>query len=197
MITLQSLGLSIEGKRFFKDLSISFLPSAIIRLNGPNGCGKTSLLRMIAGIQSPTNGTIKFNQKQLSISLLDKPYCNYIGHKTAIKNELTVIENMSYWGKLCNSEILIPAAIKYFNLEDILEQKCLELSEGNKKKVALSRLIICPAKLWLLDEIDTNLDTKNKELLTNLIVSHADSGGLTIMASHNTLPIKTTLDLTL
>ena len=92
---------------------------------------------------------------------------------------------------------LINVAIKYFQLEDILDVRSADLSAGMKKKVTMSRLILCPSKLWLLDEIDTNLDTANKELLTRLILSHANNGGCSFIASHDWTPVKTISTLNL
>ena len=197
MITIDSLCFNLEDRCVFKNIMITFLPSAIVLLQGKNGSGKTSLLRMLARIQQPSSGQILFGTKQQPVSFLSKPYCTYIGHNIGVKNELTVLDNIKYWANIFRSETLIGAAIQYFNLHSVLDAKCSHLSEGNKKRVALSRLIVCPSKLWLLDEIDTNLDESNKELLMKLIVTHADNGGLVFLASHTEPPIKTiqTLDL--
>ncbi len=191
MLSLHSLGFSINEDELFRDVSMSFLPSSIVYLQGRNGAGKSSLLRMIAGIQKPSAGRITFSKESLPISMLKKPYCTYIGHRYAIKPELTVFENISFWSKLYNSEILIDAAIMYFELYSILNTRCLELSAGTQKRVALARLIACQSKLWLLDEIDSNLDTENKKKLMHLIITHADNGGIVFLASHSEPEIKT------
>ena len=164
---------------------MSFLPSSIIYVQGKNGAGKSSFLKMLAGIQNPSNGKITFSRESLPISSLKKPYCTYIGHKYAIKPELTVYENISFWAKLYDSEILINVAVAYFDLIDIIDTKCYELSAGTQKRVALARLIACPSKLWILDEVDTNLDSENKSKLMRLILSHADNGGISFIASHS------------
>ena len=79
----------------------------------------------------------------------------------------------------------------YFDLQNILSTRCLELSAGNQKKVALARLIACQSKLWLLDEVDSNLDDEAKKKLMHLIISHADNGGIAFLASHDEPEIKT------
>jgi heme exporter protein A len=191
MLSLHSLGFSINEDELFKDVSMSFLPSSIVYLQGKNGAGKSSLLRMIAGIQTPTTGKITFSKESLPLLILKKPYCTYIGHRYAIKPELTVFENISFWSKLYNSETLINAAVIYFDLQNILNTRCLELSSGTQKRVALARLIACQSKLWLLDEVDTNLDSENKKKLLRLIASHADNGGIVFIASHSEPEIKT------
>ncbi len=197
MISLNNLGLTISGKVIFEGISFTALPSAIIHVTGKNGSGKTSLLKMIAQIQRQSKGSITHSKDAHDISSLQKPYCTYIGHNLAIKQEFSVMENMLFWARLYNAEMLIMAAVKYFSLENLLEKKCYELSAGNQKKVALSRLILCPAKLWLLDEIDVNLDENNKKLLTNLMVTHADNGGIIFSASHNKPQVKKVVKLNL
>ncbi len=190
MLSLHSLGFTLEGQELFKNISMSLLPSSIIYLKGQNGSGKTSLLRMLAGIQTPTNGNITFSKNSHPISSLAKPYCTYIGHHFAIKPELTVLENLEFWSKIYNSAELINAAIIYFCLQNVADKRCYELSAGNQKKVALARLVACQSKLWLLDEVDSNLDSVNKQLLLNLILSHADNGGIVFIASHTSPEIK-------
>lgn len=190
MLSLHSLSFFIEEKTLYKNISMTFLPSSIIYLCGKNGSGKTSLLRMLAGIQSPSEGSITFSKKSLPISQLAKPYCTYIGHRFGVKPELTVLENLEFWATTYDSEQLVHAAIVYFSLQDLINTKCYELSAGNQKKVALARLLACQSKLWLLDEVDSNLDPDNKTLLLNLIVSHADNGGIVFITSHNPPEIK-------
>ena len=195
MLSLQSLNFSINNQTVFKDIALTLLPSSVLYLNGQNGSGKTSLLRMLAGIQKPTKGTITYGKNSIAINKFNKPYCTYIGHKTGLKQELSVIDNLKFWAQIYNAEELVDAAIIYFQLQEHAHKKLYELSAGNQKKIALAKLITCHSKLWLLDEIDTNLDETNKKLLLNLIVSQADNGGIVIISSHNTPDIKTALTL--
>ncbi len=195
MLSLQSLSFIAQDQKIFQDISMTLFPSSIVYLKGKNGSGKTSLLRMLAGIQKPTNGDITYGKESTLINKFDKPYCTYIGHKTGLKQELSVIDNLKYWAQLYNAEELVDAAIIYFQLQEHVYKKCYELSAGNQKKVALAKLITCQSKFWLLDEIDTNLDDANKKLLINLIVSQADSGGIVFISSHNEPEIKTALTI--
>lgn len=195
MLSLQSLSFITQDNNVFQDISMTLLPSSIVYLKGKNGSGKTSLLRMIAGIQQPTNGSITYGKKSIPINKFDKPYCTYIGHRTGLKQELSVIDNLIYWAELYNSKELIDVAIIYFQLQDHAHKKCYELSAGNQKKVALAKLITCQSKLWLLDEVDTNLDEVNKNLLLNLITSQADNGGIVFISSHTEPDIKTALTI--
>jgi heme exporter protein A len=195
MLSLQSLEFRIHNQIIFQNLSITFLPSSITYINGKNGSGKTSFLRMLAGIQQPSKGSITYGKNSIPIQQFAKPYCTYIGHKTGLKQELSVLDNLRYWAQIYGSEELIDAAIIYFQLQEYAYKKCYELSAGNQKKVALAKLITCQSKFWLLDEVDTNLDTENKKLLLNLIISQADNGGIIILSSHNIPEIKTATTL--
>lgn len=185
MLSLNDISLKINAHTVLNRLSMSFLPGAIIYLCGNNGSGKTSLLRIIAGITKPTSGYITLTKKNLPINVIKKPYSVYIGHLLAIKNDLTVYENIAYWAKIYNAEELIDASIVFFKIGDLLDKKCYELSEGNRKKIAMTRLILAPANIWLLDEIENNLDKDNKMLLNNLIVTKANNGGIVVITTHN------------
>ncbi len=195
MLSLQSLSFIAQDQKIFQDISLTLFPSSIVYLKGKNGSGKTSLLRMLAGIQKPTSGDITYGKESIPINKFNKPFCTYIGHKTGLKQELSVIDNLKYWAQLYNAEELVDAAIIYFQLQEHAYKKCYELSAGNQKKVALAKLITCQSKFWLLDEVDTNLDDANKKLLINLIVSQADSGGIVFISSHNEPEIKTALTI--
>ena len=195
MLSLQSLSFIAQDHKIFQDISLTLFPSSIIYLKGKNGSGKTSFLRMLAGIQKPTSGDITYGKDSIPINKFDKPFCTYIGHKTGLKQELSVIDNLKYWAQLYNAEELVDAAIIYFQLQEHAYKKCYELSAGNQKKVALAKLITCQSKFWLLDEVDTNLDEANKKLLINLIVSQADSGGIVFISSHHEPEIKTALTI--
>jgi len=181
MISLHQLNFNIEQRNLF-DLSITFLPSSIVYIKGANGCGKSSLLRMIAGIMQPSSGNIYY--KNLDINNIPKPYCTYIGHNLGLKPEMTVFENLKFWSEIYNSVETLYAAIHYFKLTEILDEKCYNLSSGTQKIVAVARLIACQSNLWVLDEIETNLSKENRDLLNNLITMKANSGGVVLVSSH-------------
>lgn len=188
MLSFHQLKFNIYQKQLFDNLSITFLDSAITYIKGANGCGKTSLLRMVAGIMQPSNGNIFY--KNLNINNIAKPYCTYIGHNLGIKLEMTVFENLKFWSEIYNSVETLDAAIHYFKLYDLLDEKCYTLSSGLQKVVALARLIACQSDLWLLDEVETNLSKENRDLLNNLIVMKANSGGIVLLSSHTENHIK-------
>lgn len=193
ILSFYNLSFFVNYRDLFNSLTISFLPSTIIHVKGKNGCGKSSLLKIIASIQKPTKGSVYFGPLsvvEMGATSLQKPYCVYIGHRLGLKQELTVLENLKFWSNLYNSIETLEASIYYFNLQNILDTKCYKLSRGNQQKVALSRLLSCQADLWLLDEVDASLDQTNKELLHNLITLKASNYGIIVSASHGQ-PIKT------
>ncbi len=182
MLTCHQLNLHSQYTPLVSNLSISIMPGSLVYLRGNNGSGKSSLLRVFANIQSITSGHVKWYGD--NITNVDSNYCTYIGHKLAIKPELTVREHLLFWGTLYNSIPVIDAAIHYFSLYNILEKPSAALSEGMKKKLALSRLLLSNNDLWLLDEIDSNLDKQNLALLQNCITSKLNTGGVVVIASH-------------
>ncbi len=137
---------------------------------------------MIAGIQKPSAGEILlFNHR---IGEIEKPYVNYVGHNTGIKDELTVLENITTWSRLYDSEYMIVASMYYFGLANMAGTKAYTLSAGNRQKLALARLMSCDADLWLLDEVDAHLDEQNRILLNNAISTKANNGGIVLLTSH-------------
>jgi heme exporter protein A len=186
VISLENLSYDIDGEILFRNISLSIFPSAIVKVSGNNGSGKTTFLRILANIQNQKSGTI----------FTDIEKTAYIGHNIAIKDDLTVIEQLEFWASITGDEVLIPAAIKYMKIEDIMDDYCYSLSAGNKQKIAIARLLVSDAKIWVLDEVDSSLDAKNLELLKNLIISKTSNGGIVFYSSHtDNLPSSFTIDM--
>lgn len=193
MLICDQVSLSASAQQVFCKASFTLFPNSITYLRGSNGSGKSSLLRMIAGIQKPNSGTISFFG--YDINNIEKPYANYIGHNIGVKDELTVLENIKIWSRLYNSESLISAALHYFGLVDIMDTKAYTLSAGNRQKIALARLLSCESDIWLLDEVDAHLDAQNRALLNNAISSKASNGGIVIITSHAKPEFKGVVDI--
>ncbi|MES2214455.1 MAG: heme ABC exporter ATP-binding protein CcmA [Pseudomonadota bacterium] len=192
MLSCNNVVLKINDQILFS-IGFTLFSGSVVYLRGANGSGKSSLLRIISGIQAPSQGEVLFCGKP--ISTLDKPYANYIGHNIGIKDELTVLENLAIWSRLYNSSIALPSSIHYFGLAEILHDKAYTLSKGNRQKVALARLLSCASDLWLLDEVETHLDDKNQALLNNLISVKANNGGIIIICSHLESKIKNAIEI--
>lgn len=182
MLSCNNISLAINDKTLFH-IGFTLFPGSIVVLRGANGSGKSSLLRIIAGLQQATTGEMLFCG--MPIDFMPKPYVNYIGHNIGIKDNLTVLENLSIWSRLYNSEVTLSSAIHYFGLSEMLHDKAHSLSAGNRQKIAIARLLACQADLWLLDEVETHLDDQNQTLLNNVIATKANNGGIVIMSSHS------------
>jgi heme exporter protein A len=189
MLTCENIAIYGYNKNIIDNFSVSLFPSSITYLNGGNGSGKTSILRAIACILPPSKGKISLNG--VDINDLKKPYSIYIGHNIAVKKSLTVIEMLKQYSNIFNSTESIEACIYYLRLFNILNEKCENLSYGNLKKIAISRLMLLQSDLWLLDEIESNLDEANLKLLNQLILSKANNGGIIIISSHQKPNFKT------
>ncbi len=154
-------------------------------VTGKNGSGKTSLLKILAGISKESSGKITWDGVEIDKIRADfGKDMQFIGHKNFMKPDLTVLENLEFYASFYESEMLIPAALNFFKIEDLFDKKVKYLSAGMQKKVMLCKLMICPATLWILDEPDSNLDDESKKLLAGLIRSKTENGGMVMVASH-------------
>jgi len=178
MLSIEELTLEIDNKVLCKNLSVSFLGGAIVNIYGENGCGKTSLLKVLAGLKEFDQGRVIYDVPNPLEEI------RYLGHKNALKEYFTVVENLEFWAELSGNRMLIPAALSYFKLDDLAERKVCDLSAGQRRLVGLARLLVTPAKIWLLDEPFSNLDDYNLEKVKQLIIGKVNDGGLTVISSH-------------
>jgi len=160
-----------------------------LRVVGPNGSGKTSLLRLLSGLSQPDGGTILWQQKSVSKSLLDF-YKNivFLGHDLGLKQQLTAWENLqlslSLWGAVA-SKSSVSAVLERLNLGDLINRPVMKMSAGQKRRVSLARLeLLSHRQLWILDEPFTSLDSGTVEYLIRLLRKHTESGGLLIFTTH-------------
>jgi heme exporter protein A len=170
----------------FSGLGFSVGQGSLLVLKGHNGSGKTTLLKMLAGLKQPQEGCITLDGTEAHQlrNEQSRQLC-YLGHQLAVKPQLTVRQNLEFWARLRDTEMLLPAAVMYFQLQPLLNTPCYALSAGWKKRLALARVMASDAGLWLLDEPETNLDEEGRALLHNLIMLRADQGGAVIIATHN------------
>ena len=177
----------------FEGLSFELSSGQLIWLEGRNGSGKTTLLRSLCGLFLPDAGTVKWNG-ELTRSNTDTFYKDlfYLGHQNALKLDLNPIENLQILSRLAGeavSEEQADVALSRFGLAGYEETPVRKLSQGQQRRVALSRLLLSQAPLWILDEPFVALDAAAVELLQSVIVTKVEQGGMTILTTHQALPI--------
>jgi len=176
----------IRGDRLvFAGLSFDLVPGGALLLYGPNGTGKSSLLRLLAGLLPAAQGMLLWNDAALRpVSEEHRARLLYVGHVDAVKPALTARETLAFWAGLAGQADGIDAALGAFGLGHLADVPGRFLSAGQKKRLNLARLAAIPAPLWLLDEPSVSLDADSVALLALLITRHTARGGLVIAASH-------------
>jgi heme exporter protein A len=172
------------SKLLFSDVGFCLQEGALLLLKGPNGAGKTTLLRILSGLSEPDRGRILWNGEPAAGNYDFRREVMMIGHKSAVKLDCTVYENLAFWGRIYGTMMLVPAAMKFFDLTAFRDVPASQLSAGWQRRVALARLIISPCRLWLLDEPTNFLDDEAVVLTASLIESRVSQGGIVIIASH-------------
>lgn len=192
MLKVTNLQCNRADKVLLRNLSFTLQPGQALQICGPNGIGKTTLLRSLAGLLQPTFGTVEHG---------DLDFC-YIGHKASLHPDLTLFENLYFLFSLMPiaqhvDANLILRTLEYFHLQNKIHHKFAELSMGQAQKASLARLVCTSAKIWLLDEPLANLDHEACDLLLALCTQHLKNGGIIVFASHNVLDLKNTVTQTL
>jgi heme exporter protein A len=162
-----------------------------LELRGANGAGKSSLLRVIAGLVPSTAGSLTFNAKKIFAH-----HVHYIAHQDAMKSAMTVAENLNFWCAVLGGSG-INTALQAFNLTRLQHDPVQLLSAGQRRRSTLARLLLAPRPVWLLDEPMTALDTTTQDHLRQLILSHLETGGMVVAATHGDLAIKPDHTITL
>lgn len=177
----------------FSDVNFSLAPGTLLQVEGPNGSGKTSLLRILCRLMEPQGGQVLWQNQ--NIRALDEEYSRfftYLGHRNAVKEELTPIENLRISCGLSGTSITREHALdalKRVGLESRRNLPTRFLSEGQKRRSALARLIASDAVLWILDEVLAALDAEAMSLVRSLISEHLGKGGIAVVATHQELQI--------
>ena len=196
MLEVNSIYLYRNRKQVFDNFSLNLNKSEIIQLEGENGVGKTSLLNMISGLISPDKGLIEICKKDITeLGKYKKKKFTYIPDKNCLKENFTVNENLKSWMKLSNlgtNYNTYQKALNTFSLNDIQGSLVKNLSQGQKKKVALTKLLFSESKLWLLDEPLNGIDTKTKMTLKKIMIQHLKQNGSILFSSH----VKSNMKLT-
>ena len=190
---LKSVSCTRGYRDLFTDLDFGLCPGQVLRVEGKNGSGKTSLLRIMAGLAQPLEGEVLWQGRKIHHAESDY-FQNllFLGHRAAIKFELSPVENLCMSKSLYGSktENGIEEALYQVGLYGFEDIPCAQLSAGQKRRVALAQLFLTRAKCWILDEPYTSLDVAAVALLENLFAQHIDDGGMLVITSHQPVTLQ-------
>lgn len=178
----------------FEQVNLDIYPHDLIHICGVNGVGKTSLLRIIAGLSLPVCGKIYYKEQEPKVDLEQfNADILYFGHQLGLKAELNLIENINFIinsGNFDSSNELLKDAIKTLDLWGYEDIELRYLSQGQQKKVALLKLWLTKANIWILDEPFSAIDVKGVDILRHKFNLHINNGGVIIMTSHQEVGIE-------
>lgn len=192
ILEVQSLSCSREDRDLFSGLEFTLTPGHALQIEGPNGSGKTTLLRLLCGLRLADEGDILWDGQSI-FEERSEYLANlaYIGHAHGVKGELTPLENLAMAQSLAASNSLMSAEqalekLGLFGFEDVLSRT---LSAGQRRRVALARLLMNPVPLWILDEPFTAIDIHGQKQIETMITEHVLRGGMAILTSHHPLDL--------
>ena len=171
-----------SGRLIFSGLSFSLENGHAMMLRGPNGVGKSTLLRVLAGMLE-AEGEVELNGTKLSDDRdAVQEQIAYAGHLDAIKPQLTVAENLTFWAGLFGGPV--DEAVEKFSLAEIWDRPAHACSAGQKRRLGLARLVVSDRPLWLLDEPTVSLDIETTARFAGIIAQHCAAGGMALIATH-------------
>ena len=181
----------IRGDRpVFSNLGFELAPGRALILSGANGSGKSSLMKMIAGLLPTLTGTISLGDENIlgDMDWISRNIC-YLAHKNALKTDLTVAENLNFWARMEHHEGAVGEAAAKVGIDACLDLPVCYLSSGQARRAALTRVLCHPGRIWMLDEPTVGLDAAGVTLLSGLMNDHLNTGGRILAATHIELGI--------
>jgi heme exporter protein A len=177
-------------RHVLKAVSLEVGPGELLHISGPNGTGKTTLLRVVSGLLRPEQGSVAWRGKSITSTPTD--YQNelaYASHEPALKSDLTALENLRFMvglkRRVTSSDLR--ASLERTGVAGCADLPARVLSAGQRRRVAMARVLACRAALWLLDEPFTNLDASGTEVMSALLEEHIEQGGLALVVAHHDL----------
>ncbi|MEQ8876965.1 MAG: heme ABC exporter ATP-binding protein CcmA [Phycisphaerales bacterium] len=172
-LEVNDLSIARGGVRVLGGVSFTLAPGRALVLRGPNGIGKTTLLRTVAGLQPPVSGTVQAEPDSLV----------YAGHADGIKATLSIAENLSFWAQVFGKADISPA-LEAFDLGPLADRAAGMLSAGQKRRLGLARLLVTGRPVWVLDEPTVSLDRDAVAMFAEVVGAHLSGGGSALLATH-------------
>ena len=172
-LTVTDLAITRGGIPVLEELSFTLPAGKALILRGPNGIGKTTLLRTLAGLQPPLQGRIEGAEDQIA----------YASHSDGLKPTLTVVENLSFWASVFGARDIQPA-LDAFALNDLADRHAGNLSAGQKRRLGLARMLVTGRPIWMLDEPTVSLDQNAVKMFADAVRAHLEQGGSALIATH-------------
>jgi heme exporter protein A len=193
MMEVVDLACARGERRLFQDLNFTQTAGELLYVHGPNGSGKTTLLRTLCGLALPETGEVRWRGR--NIRRLGEDYHRemaYVGHLNGVKDELTAFENLRLAGRMagvddCDDRAV--TALQRMELSGCAELPGKVLSQGQKRRVALARLLLAHKALWIMDEPFNALDVKAVGMIQDVLIEHLDNGGMVILTTHQEVEI--------
>ena len=196
-LTAEKIHVWRGDRHVLRGVSFAARPGCLLHVHGPNGTGKTTLLRVLCGLLRPESGVVRWGGDPIeTIRSEYQRAMTYASHEAALKGDLTALENLRYAVGLKRR---VPDAQLRTTLERTGVGLCADLparvlSAGQRRRVAMARVLAMRSTLWLLDEPYTNLDAKGGDLLTALLDEHVGAGGIALVVAHHALPLSGAVD---
>jgi len=182
------------GREVFAGLNFSLSGGEALVVTGRNGAGKSSLLRMIAGLVHIAGGRLELDGGEADASIGEQSH--YVGHQDSVKPSLTVGENLKFWARYLGAiESTIDSALQAVDLAPLADLPAAYLSAGQRRRLSIARLVAVPRPLWLLDEPTSALDVPSQNRLADLMRSHLAGGGMIVAAAHGPIGLERAREL--